>query len=643
MREFAEQEIILPDGPFEGRRFRCDRQPYTGLFFDQVDGGRWPFVVVTGPTQSGKSETAYVIPLLYHLFEVGETVIAGLPDMTMARDKWREDIEPSLARTRFADYIPRMGGGSRGGTFDAIQFGNGATLKFMSGGGGDKSRAGFTARVVVITEADGLDVTAASSREATKIVQLMARTRAYGARARVYTECTVSTEDGFTWRNFKDGTKSRIVVPCPHCREYVAPEREHLQGWQHADSKVDARAEAYFICPECRGKFSGKHRVTANRRGVVVHEGQTIDSAGVIHGVCKTTETLGFRWSAFNNLFVTAGDIGADEWAASRNPDEENALKELLQFVWCLPYNPPVTDVAPLNQDAIMRRTAKRPKGYLPDGTDHFTVAVDLGKFKGHWVATAWTDGGNGHVADYGTFPIESDDYGVEIAILAALRAFRDDLVLPGWTRSDDEPFVPEQVWIDSGYQPTVVDVFCLESGERFRPYIGRGTSQMRRQRYRQPKTTGATTLHVGDHYHVVRLQRNDQWTIIVEIDADHWKTRVRQQLAIPVTATGALTLFQTLPHEHRTFARHLTAERQVEEFVPGKGKIVRWEALRQRNHFFDALYAAAAAAHGCGVRLVLPEREHLGVSQLEPPPLEGPTVVTPNDEPFFILDRMER
>lgn len=28
MREFAEQEIVIPDGPFEGRRFRCDRLPY---------------------------------------------------------------------------------------------------------------------------------------------------------------------------------------------------------------------------------------------------------------------------------------------------------------------------------------------------------------------------------------------------------------------------------------------------------------------------------------------------------------------------------------------------------------------------------------------------------------------------------------
>ena len=41
MRQFAEEEIIIPDGPFAGRRFRCVRQPYTGLWFDAVDSGRW--------------------------------------------------------------------------------------------------------------------------------------------------------------------------------------------------------------------------------------------------------------------------------------------------------------------------------------------------------------------------------------------------------------------------------------------------------------------------------------------------------------------------------------------------------------------------------------------------------------------------
>src|SRR4051794_37244842 len=38
------------------------------------------------------------------------------------------------------------------------------------------------------------------------------------------------------------------------------------------------------------------------------------------------TDTLGFRWSAVNNLFVTSGDLAADEWRASRAADEVGTL-----------------------------------------------------------------------------------------------------------------------------------------------------------------------------------------------------------------------------------------------------------------------------------------------------------------------------
>src|SRR5690349_20861733 len=103
MRAFAEQEIVIPTGPFEGRRFRCARQPYTGLWFDAVDSGRWSRCVATGPTQSGKTLSCFVIPLMYHRFEIGETVICGLPDMDMAADKWREDILPVIEASKYRE------------------------------------------------------------------------------------------------------------------------------------------------------------------------------------------------------------------------------------------------------------------------------------------------------------------------------------------------------------------------------------------------------------------------------------------------------------------------------------------------------------------------------------------------------------
>src|SRR6056297_654476 len=240
MLQFAEQEIVIPDGPYQGRKFDCRRQPYTRHWFEQIDSGDWNRFVATGPTQSGKTLCCFLIPLLYHLFEVGETVICGLPDMDMAADKWREDLLPLIERSRYRELMPRKGSGSRGGKVEAIQFLNGATLKFMSGGGGDKSRAGFTSRVVVITETDGLDQAGTASREADKVTQLEARTRAYGSRKRIYLECTVSTQSGRTWQEYQNGSTSVIMLPCPHCQSWVTMERKGLKGWREASSQAQA-------------------------------------------------------------------------------------------------------------------------------------------------------------------------------------------------------------------------------------------------------------------------------------------------------------------------------------------------------------------------------------------------------------------
>ncbi len=91
----------------------------------------------------------------------------------------------------------------------------------------------------------------------------------------------------------------------------------------------------------------------------------------------------------------------------------------------------------------------------------------------------------------------------------------------------------------------------------------------------------------------------------LAEVDADHWTTFVHQRLTTPVGQPGALTLFQASSHEHLSLAKHLTAERQTEEFVVGKGVVTRWERVRKSNHWLDALYNACAAGHLVGVRLL--------------------------------------
>lgn len=605
MSQFAEEEIYLPDGPHQGRRFRCDRQPYVMHLYKEIDSGKWRRIVCTGPTQSGKTLCTYIIPLMYHLFEIGETVICGCIDRDMARDKWYQDILPAIKASRFAHLLPDRGIGRSGGFGVTIPLQNGAVLRFMTAGGGDKSRSAFTARVVVITEGDGMDESGGTSREADKVTQIIARTDAYGDRARIYEECTVSIEEGRTWREYNAGSKSTLYLRCPYCDDLVDIKREHLTGWQGVETEHDARDNGAFGCSSCGVLWSEPDRRKANLRGCVVHDGQHVEGGKVV-GERKRTDTLGFRWTAAHNLFQAASHVAYREWRAAQSEDEENAEKEMRQFVWALPYIPPKADLSRLDYQLIARRMIEVPRGRLPQEALYLTAGLDLGKYIAWYVVMAWSEGATPHVVDYGSLAVPTDDHGEENALGITLREW-SEMCRTGW--SDKSPDV---VLIDSGNWSEVVYQFVREYG---RPYwAAKGQGEATTRKYTEQRKPGEAHPHVGDNYHVVRMDSSR--VHLVQINADRWKTFTHDRLSTPVGKPGAMTLYDAPHQKHIRFGKHLTAEKKVEEFIAGKGTVIRWESLRRDNHLFDAAYMACCAGHMAGARL------------------EGPSVIQPQQTP---------
>jgi phage terminase large subunit GpA-like protein len=607
MRQFAEEEIVIPDGPYRGLLFRADRQPYAAHALDAMDSGKWTRFAAVGPTQSGKTLLWFIIPLLYHLFELDETVVVAIPDMKMAYDKWVQDIRPIIERTRYAEKIPRVGRGSRGGEFDSIKFTNGATLKFMSGGGDDKNRAAFTTRVVVITEADGMDTTGESSREADKITQIEARTRAYDDRKRVYMECTASIEKGRIWREYTNGTESKIVTPCPHCGEYVCLDREHLHGWKEATDEFEAAKDAAFHCPECGAAWSEDDRLQANRESRLLLKGQTIDRKGQVSGDEPKTSTFGFRWSAVNNLFTSMASLGHQEWKAARADDEENAEKEMRQFVWALPWDPPVVDLTRLDWRILVKRTRSTARGVMPQEHEYLTVHADLHEVQPiYWTAWSFSETFDAHAVDYGVIDVHFADLGLHRAVAVALLEFQR-MCEAGWMRQGRGIKTPDQAWVDSGALTEVAYEFCRKAGQPFFPAKGYGAGQERTGFYNAPRNTGSVIREIGEQYHVSHLRK--QRVRLCEVNADHWKGRVHAALSIETGQPGAATLFDATQRDHLSFCKHLTAERKQEEFKPERGVITRFIRTAKANHWLDNTYNCFAAAHRAGARLLGDER----------------------------------
>lgn len=633
MLDFARDELVFPTGPKAGEAFHPDFQPAHRLLLEQFDSDRWSRFVTTGPSQNGKSLFGYVLPCLYHLFECQEAVILGLPRMEMAADKWRRDLRPVIECSRYADLLPYDGSGSRGGRFESITFRNGATLKFMSGGGRDKKRASYTARVLAITEVDDMDAAGEGSREADKITQMEARTLAFGPARRIYLECTVSIKEGRTWREYQAGSAARIARPCPYCRVWVTPERQHLVGWQDADNVVQAGRMASFACPDCAHPWTEDDRRRANAASKLVHRGEEVTPEGMIVGTPAETDTCGVRWSAVDNHFLTAGFIGAKEWTASRAEQEENAERELCQFIWAIPPAPAAWQSIPITCEGIIGRVAFGPRGQVPQETTLLTAAIDIGKWTLHWLAVAWLPDGRGHVVDYGKQKTEAQMLGPEVAVYAALGELADRLEV-GFAWQGQEVRVPDQIWIDSGYLTEVIYQTCFERGPRYRPIKGLGIGQRTRQRYVEPRQVAGAVVLKGERWHLVHLK--DRGTYVVEIDSDIWKTFTHERLVIPLGTPGAMTLYKAMPREHLDFGRQLTAEERREEFVDGLGLVTRWEARRSNNHWFDALYMACCAANFCGLTL-LPAPQLAAAPRSEP--AIAPTASL-DGRPYLITER---
>lgn len=638
MREFAEAEVRIPEGQYQGRRLRLYRQPKMGLLFDAFDVGTWRRRAVTDCVQSGKTLGALVVPILYHLFECRHDVIFGAPSMEVCKKKWFDEILPVINRTRYRCFLPTIGRGSQGGWSEEIHLTNGTKLIFMGAKGGDERRSGATGRILAITEVDKADQASQTSRESDPITQMENRLSSYPKHWRiVYLECTVSIVEGRIWQEIIKGTDSRIACPCVHCGEYVTPGREHLQGWQQAETEIQAERLSYFVCPACGEAIDDDDRRRMNGSGVLLHAGQEIAADGQVTGQPPETDTLGFKASGFNNLFWTIGEIGQKEWQKLRAVNEEAAEKELCQFYWAVPYEPPEMDVAALDADQVRRRFADRryTKGVVPEDTEYLTCGADVHKRLIYWLLAAWRPEARGHVVDYGAIEVASDDMALPRALAVALDELHE-LLMTGFTTPDGKICIPDQVWIDTRYMGQVIYPFCRRTKNRFRPALGCGRGKQYPQGYTHPKTLGKVVRRIGDDYHVRWSEEHHVHT--VNVNGDPWKSYLHNLLRSPAGEPGSMVAYHSSdPNEHMRLSKHFTAEQPEQIFIPGEGTVTKWKKISSNNHLLDCGYNACAAGHFCGVRVVRPAATATSTRRGR---AVKPTIRMPDGRPFLVTER---
>jgi len=204
---------------------------------------------------------------------------------------------------------------------------------------------------------------------------------------------------------------------------------------------------------------------------------------------------------------------------------------------------------------------------------------------------------------------------------------------------NSDDRKIPAQVWIDARYKSQGIFAFCQESGPRFKASMGCGVGPQYSRRYARPGKTNKKVRLVGEEYHVVWFPEERAW--VVEVNADYWKSWGHRRLATPPLDAdgkpqpGAMTLFSSTDrNQHLTLAKHLTAEKEVEEFVQGLGLTRKWIRNSRSNHHLDNYYNCCAMGHFLGVRLIKPPP-----APPRPQPPQEPSVQH-DGRPFLVSER---
>lgn len=334
-----------------------------------------------------------------------------------------------------------------------------------------------------------------------------------------------------------------------------------------------------------------------------------------------------FRFWRDNQEAIETGCIVSNPYSYSKKPHSDGEPMEVSAihsyYIRVARYgakavateidNDPPEDAGPVGQGLTPEIVASRISGLdrfmLPANTVALTAAIDLGKYRLHWVVIAWQQGGTGFVVDYGEEAVFGTDKSMgteatEAVVYESLIDFRTKLLEKQFLDPEGNRKSIDFCMVDSGNFTQAAYQFCKDMGGIFHPSKGYSP-------YRHRDKHEANTI-VGYNLHAKKLPAHNVW--LYELDTDYWKQFIHERFLTPtfdddgIYRRGSLSIFTPEGNrKHGYFAKHIAAEELVTEFKEGKGSKTFWSVKNENNHWLDATYMAAAAGEACGVKLIAP------------------------------------
>lgn len=350
----AHRWVINAGGGYTGR-WNHEETPYLVGPMEALTSRLYTTTCIVGPGQCGKTEVPHNWLMQSVCTDPADFLWYMQTDRVM-RDHVKDRID-ALIRDHPA-VEERLGARPSDSTQEYKRF-RGMSVHFLVAA--QSNMISKKAPRIVVDELDNFD----PSIRTNFITQIDVRRTTFGRESMV---CAISHPDQATdlaetgWQNgimslYRRSTRATWWWPCPHCGAWSSPNPNAARVMSlhyPEDATLDTiRAEARLLCPTNGCLIEDHERRAMNaealrHHGGWIHEGQTIDEAGVIEGAPIRSDVAGF-WIVGAMSTLAMGGIGA--LAASRveaqrafdlaqDDDALRNLRDVCTKKWGIPYTP---------------------------------------------------------------------------------------------------------------------------------------------------------------------------------------------------------------------------------------------------------------------------------------------------------------
>lgn len=578
------RSLINPTGEFKGLPYNPDMVPAQITFFQEVARALYEAYYILADTQVGKSWIIQCI-LFYATCELKQDVLYGLQDMRAVSDVWHLKLEKAIEGSGLADHLPTSGPGSGGGTdIDTVHLRNAGAIVFQGGHGKGKGGGvdGKSIPIIINDELDTLTEKTINKNEA--------RADAFFIQARRFRASTVKEDDGQSniLSSIKDSTNTRIAYKCPACGEYFKFDWE-LVSYNKIDDD-SANDTARIGCPRCSHQINEEERQQVIKNFVPLHEGQTVDSNGVISGIKPRSRKFGLSINALDNPFKTLGKTCMRHRSAVEKSDI-GRNQDLIDF-----YHDQLgrevervksgEELDPVRLAELSAKSTYR-RGIVPSRVIFMTGAVDQQLRELVWLV-------RGHDMEGRTWVV---DWGIEIICAQrteptpAQRIQALDKVSltmkRGWRIQDNGAIIaPVIIGIDVADWPSLVAAW-IRDHPTWLALHGSGATRAKQMQ----RNSGKSKASLPGWYELREQDLHGGGWDYLWLSSDEIKHEVGRSFARPLGSTGSAQLPADLRSDD-PLIQQMCAERWQRNEKTGK---FEWMKFGRYNEGFDLVYYTQA------------------------------------------------